>query len=111
MAAGGVDIGSLLAGLGAGGVGGAPGGDLMGGMGGPPQASPGDAGQDAGIPDLLKQALDLVTQAYQKETDPLDKEAIGKIMSLIDQVFAQEQKDKDQALGGASTSRLMRRNR
>ncbi len=33
MAAGGVDIGSLLAGLGAGGVGGAPGGDMMGGMG------------------------------------------------------------------------------
>lgn len=80
-------------------------------MGGPPQGGDQDAGQDAGIPDLLKQALDAVTQAYQKETDPLDKEMLGKIMSMIDQVFAQEQKDKDSALGSATTSRLLRRNR
>lgn len=96
MASSGVDIGSLLAGLGSGG--GVAAGDGQ------------DSSGSQSIPDLLQQALQLIQQAYQSETDPIDKASLGKIMSSIDALFAQEQKDHDKALGG-SGGQLLRRNR
>lgn len=101
---------AILGQLAGGGMGG--GGGMMGGMmGGAPQGGPPQQDQGQDIPALLKQALDLLLQAYQAETDPLDKEAIGKAMSVVDQVFSQEQKDKDAAMSGQMNPRMLRRNR
>lgn len=104
----GPDIGQLLAHLQGGGMmGGAPGGM----MGGPPPGgeSPDTGGADK-VPALLQQALDALHKAFALETEPIDKAEIAKILTSVQQLFAQEQKEKDQALGG-SNMKLLRRNR
>lgn len=73
-------------------------------MGGPPQG-----GQDE-VPDLLQQALDAIHRAFAIETEPIDKAEMAKIMTAIQNLFAQEQKEKDQAMGGGNM-KLLRRNR
>src|SRR4051812_5270485 len=120
MASAGLDIGSLLASLGGGGAPGAPpppdGGGGLGGIdpaalfGGGPQQAPPDQGGAQSIPDRLQQALDLIHSCFADETDAIDKDAMVKIMGSIQSLFAQEQKQKDQAMGG-SNLQMMRRNR
>src|SRR5689334_15456925 len=107
MAAAGPDIGSLLAALGGGGGGGpvGPGGP---GPGGPPPGGPGGGPDDASVSDLLGHALDLLMEAYGKEQDPIFKEKMGKAMSVLDQIFSEEQKQKDQAMGGSNLQLLRR---
>ena len=104
MSAQGPDIASLLAHMAGGG--GPPGMQA----GPPPQEGPEQAGGEDQVPDLLKQALDLIHKAFAIETEPIDKQALAKILADIQTLFAQEQKEKDQAMGG-SGMRLLRRNR
>lgn len=102
------DIGSLLAALG-GGQGGPP--PDMGGMMGGSQLGPEDQAQGGDpVPDLLQQAIDALHQAFAAETEPIDKEMIAKALTSVQQILAQEQKEKDQAMGGPGV-RMIRRNR
>ena len=96
MAAGAPDIAGLLAQMGSAGPPQAP--------GGPPQ------GGDDQVPGLLQQALDAIHRAFALETEPIDKAELAKIMTAIQNLFAQEQKEKDQAMGGTGM-KLLRRNR
>ena len=108
MASGGPDIGALLAGLGAGGgVGAGPGGPPPG-PAGPGPGGPGGGPDDTHPSDLLGHALDLLMEAYGKEQDPIFKEKMGKAMSVLDQIFSEEQKQKDQAMGGQNLQLLRR---
>lgn len=101
MASGGPDIAALLSGLGAGG--GPP------GPGGPTGGPPPQQQQDA-VPDLLKQAIDALHQAFAAETEPIDKQMIAAALKAVQDILAQEQKEKDSAMGGTGM-RLLRRNR
>lgn len=75
-------------------------------MMGPPQQQEGQS-----VPANLKAALDALHAAFGAETDPQDKELIGKAMMIVQQIFTQEQKDKDAAMNGTNNPRMMRRNR
>ena len=100
------DISSILSMLQNPGGGGAPDPTMGGPMGAAP---PNGGGQDA-VPALLQQAIDALHQAFSAETEPIDREMIGKALLAVQQILAQEQKDKDAALGGTG-HRLLRRNR
>lgn len=93
MSAAAPDIGSLLAMLGG------------GGQGAPPQE------QDTqDVPSLLQQAIDSLHAAFAAEDEPIDKQAIAKALAAVQAILAQEQKEKDQAMGGPGV-RLLRRAR
>lgn len=62
------------------------------------------------VPDLLKQAIDALHQAFAAETEPIDKQAIAKALTAVQAILATEQKEKDQALGGGNM-RILRRGR
>ena len=90
---------------------------LGGGQGGPPpgmgggQLGPEDQAQGGDpVPDLLQQAIDALHQAFGAETEPIDKQAIAKALAAVQAILAQEQKEKDQAMGG-SNMRILRRAR
>lgn len=80
------------------------------GMMGGPDVQGGPEPQQDAVPALLRQAIDALHRAFAAETEPIDREMIGKAMLLVQQIFAQEQKEKDQVLGGPGV-RAMRRNR
>ena len=97
----GMDIGALMA--------------QMGGGGGAPQGAPqGPPPQDEGagdtVPSLLQQAIDALHKAFGAETEPIDKEMISKALLAVQAILANEQKEKNQALGG-SGARMLGRNR
>lgn len=104
MSAAAPDIAGLLASLG--------GGASPPGMGGPSDVGGSqDAAQgEAQIPDLIQQAIDLIHQVFAMETDPIDKEQIAKWLAMGQSILSQEQKEKDQAMGGPGV-RMIRRNR
>ena len=121
MAAGGPDIGALLAGLGGGGgpVPGGPGpggpdiGALLGGLGGGPPQGPGggpseppQGGSDPVA--ILTGILDQCNQYLQVEPDEEDKLTMQKITTLIQQLKAKDQQDQDAAMGG-SNARILRK--
>lgn len=76
----------------------------------PQQEQPEPSGGKDQVPALLKMALAAIRRATDLETEPIDKAELEKISTLIQQLFAQEQKEKDQAMGG-SNMKLLRRNR
>ena len=96
----GMDIGALMAQMGGGG--GAP--------QGPPQGAPQDEGAGDTVPSLLQQAIDALHKAFGAETEPIDKEMISKALLAVQAILANEQKEKNQALGG-SGARMLGRNR
>ncbi len=102
MAAGGPDIAALLSGLGAGNADG-PGPP----MGGPPPSPDQDT---ADVSSLLQDAIDALHKAFGAETEPIDKQMIAKALQAVQDILANEQKEKDQAMGGSGV-RILRRNR
>ncbi len=101
MASGGPDIAALLSGLGAGGAAG------PGGPGGPPPSPDQDT---ADVSSLLQDAIDALHKAFGAETEPIDKQMIAKALQAVQDILANEQKEKDQAMGG-SGNRILRRAR
>ena len=107
MSAGGVDLASILGGLGGGGGPGGPPPDAGPPQGGPPPGPPsgGDPGQAL---DLIKQIVDLVQKYLQVEPDEEDKVAGTDILKLAQKLLAKDQADRDQAMGGSS-QRILRK--
>ncbi len=112
MSAAGPDLGALLAGLGAGGggappdAGPGPGGpppDLAGllGGGGPPQG-PDQGGGDEDPVAILGDMLALAQEYLGVEPDEEDKLLMQKVTTLLQQLRAKDQSDKDGALGGSN---------
>lgn len=102
MSASAPGIADLLASLSGGVAGGAPPGMA-------PEAQ-GEPSSEDSIPDLLQQAVDLIQQAFGLETDPMDKQDIAKALMAVQAILANEQKERDQAMGGGNM-RILRRNR
>ena len=70
--------------------------DLLGGGGAPPQQGGGD---ESSALQILKQMIQLGKQYVDVEPDPEDKATMGKILQLLLQYEAKDQKEKDAALG------------
>lgn len=106
MAAGGPDIGALLASLGGGG---GPGGPPPG-MGGPPPPDPGGGGSPEDKPvDILKQMIELAQNYMQAEPDEEDKATMAKVLANLQQYLAKDQQERDQAMAGQMNPRVLRK--
>lgn len=81
------------------------------GIGGPPQPqqdSPG--GEDEREPiSILKQMIGLANQYIKVEPDAADQATMAKLLATLHQYLMKEQQDAEQALGGGSATRVLRR--
>lgn len=74
----------------------------------PPQAP--QVPQGGGNPsDLINQAADLLQRALGAEKDPVEREGISKIITLLHGFSAREQKQKDAAMGAGPAVQMLRR--
>jgi hypothetical protein len=86
------------------GVGGPP----PGPPGPPPGAQSGGGGNAQQAIQYLRQAIQSLHQAQQAEPDPEDQAVISKTVSLLMQMIAKDQKEKDAALGTTPAHKSMR---
>jgi hypothetical protein len=76
---------------------------------GPPPGAQGGAGGNAQQAiSFLRQAIQNLHQAQQAEPDPEDQAIISKTVSLLMQMIAKDQKEKDAALGTTPAHKAMR---
>ncbi len=85
-----------------------PGGPpVQGGPSGPPPA-PGGGGNAQAAIEALKAAINSLHQAGAAEPDPEDQAVISKVVSLLMQMIAKDQKEKDAAMGTTPAHKAMR---
>lgn len=78
---------------------------------GPPPGPPTDQPDQAGTGDpleILQSMVDAAQQYIGVEPDHEDKAVMTKILALVQGLFAKDQKDRDQAMGGGNM-RLIRK--
>lgn len=59
--------------------------------------------------DLVTQASQILQRALVVENDPVEKEAISKIVALLHGFAAREQKQRDAAMGAGPAVQMLRR--
>lgn len=94
------DIGAMLDGLG----GGMPAPEE--GQEAPPGPSDGSPGGGA---DELEQAIALIDQAIQKDSDQEDQQVMRKCVAQLQAILAKDQADADAALGGKVSPKAIRK--
>jgi|SRR5579884_3167902 len=72
-------------------------------------AGPQASGAQPNVSALIGHMIDLGTQAMTAERDPLEKEALSKIIALLHGFAAREQKQRDAAMGAGPAIQLLRR--
>lgn len=84
---------------------------LLAMLGGAAQAPPPqEQGDDEREPiQILKQMIQLANQFIKVEPDADDQATMAKLLSTLHQYLAREQQDAEAALGGGSSTRVLRR--
>lgn len=79
-------------------------------QGAPQQPQPqAEADGTQGVTQLISRMIDLGTQAVQAEKDPVEREGLAKIVTLLHGFAAREQKQRDSAMGAGPAVQLLRR--
>lgn len=66
-------------------------------------------GDDAAPNELVSRASQLLSKAIGLEKDPVEREALSKIVALLHGFAAREQKQRDAAMGAGPAVQLLRR--
>lgn len=77
--------------------------------GGPPPGGPDDESTEQGAIDILKQMLELADQYRGVEPDEEDKASMEQARTLLQNLLAKDQKEKDGLLQGKASPGALRR--
>lgn len=82
---------------------------LLGGGGPRPPGPPQATGPPGDTIEILRRMIDLAKQYIEVEQDPEDKHTMAKVLQTLLQYQADEQKERDTAVGASPAVKYLRR--